>query len=139
MSRLDLIARDWIGTPFRHQGRTRHGIDCVGLLYVCCESLPAFAHYLQHDIPGYSREPHEGLLEAGLEAAFGRPVFDLQAGDVVACAFPRAVRHVAIVGDHINGGLSLIHTWNAVGEVVEHNIDKRWLRRIRRIYRPEPI
>ena len=25
-------ARNWVGVPYRHQGRTRNGIDCVGLL-----------------------------------------------------------------------------------------------------------
>ena len=25
-------ARDWVGVPYRHQGRTRNGIDCIGLL-----------------------------------------------------------------------------------------------------------
>ncbi|MFP4004522.1 MAG: hypothetical protein ACLFV8_12150, partial [Alphaproteobacteria bacterium] len=28
------IARSYVGTPWRHQGRDRKGLDCVGLLYL---------------------------------------------------------------------------------------------------------
>ena len=32
----DLVAeaRDWIGVKWKHMGRTRGGIDCIGLIYV---------------------------------------------------------------------------------------------------------
>ncbi len=32
--KITRIARSYIGTPWRHQGRTRAGLDCVGLLYL---------------------------------------------------------------------------------------------------------
>lgn len=32
-------ARGWVGTPFRHQGRSRDGVDCVGVLVVVARAL----------------------------------------------------------------------------------------------------
>ena len=32
-------ARSWIGTRWRHQGRTRHGIDCAGLVIVVAQKF----------------------------------------------------------------------------------------------------
>lgn len=135
--RLDHVARQWIGVPFAHQGRSRMGVDCVGLVAVCCAALPEFAHHLQHDLVGYEQNPHNGTLERALEDAFGPPVAGYQPGDVVAMAFPTVLRHVAIVAEHEHG-LSLIHALNTGHQkVVEHRIDARWARRIRATYRPE--
>lgn len=50
----DLIvaeARTWLGVPWRHQGRTRAGIDCVGLL-VCVARALGLSDY---DRSGYGR------------------------------------------------------------------------------------
>lgn len=134
---LHLLARQWLGTPFLHQGRSINGIDCVGLLRVCCDASPKYAHHSVADMEGYARDPHDGLLEKGLQAAFGDPVANVQVGDVVAMAFPTVVRHVAIIGDYRGGRLSLIHTWSAAERVVEHRLDSRWRALIRSAYRPE--
>lgn len=135
---IHIAARNYLGTPFAHQGRTAAGCDCVGLLYLACADTHGYAHYLAHDIRGYSRDPHRDALTDGLRRAFGSPVEDMRVGDVVAIAFPRLVRHVAVVGDYPLGGFSLIHAWNKAGKVVEHRLDERWQKLIRHIYRPEP-
>ena len=38
---LDVVieARRWLGVPWRHQGRTRAGLDCVGLIAVVAHAL----------------------------------------------------------------------------------------------------
>jgi len=46
-------ARGWIGTRWVHQGRTRRGIDCVGLLIVAGADVGIAVP----DIPGYRRTP----------------------------------------------------------------------------------
>jgi hypothetical protein len=62
MTRDDIVreARSWINTPWRHEGRDRHGIDCAGLLVML-----ARAFNLSHDdIRGYARQPTgTGFLE----------------------------------------------------------------------------
>lgn len=127
-------ARTYLGVPWAHQGRTRAGLDCVGLpvlaLADCGRSIA--------DVTTYGRNPHGGQLERHLEAAFGAPIpkSEMVAGDLVAIAFRVAVRHVGIVGTYTGGGLSLIHTDQMVGRVTEHRIDAAWLDRIKAVYRP---
>lgn len=130
---LDERARQYLGVPYRHQGRNPAiGIDCVGLLVLALEDDPA----AQLDSRSYSSDPHDGLLEAHLFAAFGSPVEgEPEPGDVVAMTWGGPVRHVAIVGDS-EFGPTLIHTARNIGRVVEHRIDARWRRRIAAIYRP---
>ena len=130
---LHEAARGWIGSPFRHQGRAHTGIDCVGLLVLACSEVG----FAIDDFTAYGRDPHLGLLEHHLRRVFGAPGHALEPGCVVACAFPVVTRHVAIVGDYVHGGLSLIHTWNRVGRVIEHRLDERWRRRITGVYRLE--
>lgn len=52
-------ARSWIGTPWRHQGRNRAGIDCAGLLIVTAKhfELP------YEDMTGYRRDPGRAFQE----------------------------------------------------------------------------
>lgn len=123
------IARSYLGTKWVHQGRARHGMDCVGLLVL------AFG---LSDVADYGRDPHDNRLEGRLRAQFGPPVpkETMRPGDVVAMAFPRVVRHVGIVGDHPDG-LSLIHADSMLKRVTEHRLDGPWLKRIRFVYRPE--
>lgn len=51
-------ARDWLGTRWVHQGRTRDGIDCVGLL-VCTANHFELPH---EDLTGYRRDPSKEFL-----------------------------------------------------------------------------
>jgi cell wall-associated NlpC family hydrolase len=32
-------ARSWLGVPWRHQGRTRQGVDCAGLVVLVGRGL----------------------------------------------------------------------------------------------------
>lgn len=136
--RLDEAARQYLGVRFRHQGRNpATGIDCVGLLVLSAAAC-GLSGLAEHDLTGYARDPHGGLLESRLRAAFGEPVPNMRPGDVVAMAFPHVVRHVGIVGAYPHGGLSLIHTYSNERQVIEHRLDERWLRLIRSAYRVSP-
>lgn len=136
------IARSYLGTKWVHQGRARHGLDCIGLL------VKAYAAYGIRDVTDYSRDPSGGLLERHVREQFGpavaagtraRPVDRslLQPGDVVLMAFPHVVRHVGIVGDHPAGGLSLIHTSSDAKRVGEHSLSDDVLRLVRFVHRME--
>lgn len=135
---LHLAARKYLGVPFLHQGRNPEvGIDCVGLAELVSRDC---GMTVGEAIADYARNPHAGLLEARLREHLGppHPLETLQPGDLVAMRFRGPIRHVGIIGDHEHG-ISLIHTSSAVGRVVEHRIDERWLAYIAHVHRWEPL
>jgi cell wall-associated NlpC family hydrolase len=115
-------------TLWVHQGRDPvRGLDCVG--FICTVMGEPFE-------PRYGRDPHGNTLDRELEARYGAPVEDLREGDIVSLRWGVAARHVALIANHPEGGLSIIHCSNSVGRVTEQRLDQRWERRIVGIYRP---
>lgn len=53
------VAMEFLGVKWRHQGRSRYGIDCVGLLIVAANRLIPRLH--NYDIDGYGRLPSAAL------------------------------------------------------------------------------
>ena len=51
-------ARGYLGTPFLHQGRTRHGLDCVGLVIRVAHDLGLS----DYDIDHYARAPSGRMM-----------------------------------------------------------------------------
>lgn len=128
-------ARSYVaeGVKFRHQGRSRNGVDCAGLLVVCAKA----AGVELIDNPAYGRQPTDQGLRAYLVRNFGEPVAkaDMQPGDVVLMRFRGEPSHVALIGDYLYGGLSLIHSYARVKRCVEHRIDAEWNDRIVEVFR----
>lgn len=123
------IAREWLGVPWQHQGRSRNGLDCIGLLPKCYPIADRF---------NYDRNPRDGELERAAVETFGNPKTDLQVDDVVLMAFPHVIRHAGIIGER-NGRFTLIHTWaGGPRKVVEMPLDAKWRNRIKRIHRWSP-
>lgn len=131
-------ARVLLGVPYLHLGRSVQGLDCVGLL-VYADAVPI------NEVPAnYPPNPLNSELENNLTRYYGEPVVDgvvtladLQVGDIVAMQYRGPIRHVGIVGNYQfqDHQFSLIHTDSTHGRVVEHALDAKWLRRIRRVYR----
>lgn len=127
-------ARTFIGCKWRHRGRSKYGIDCIGLVVLAM----AAGGMLMRDRVDYSRTPHMDGLEREMVEHFGDPVDDLLPGDVVLMAWDGAVEpsHVGMIASN-DIGLTLIHSFSQIS-VTEHGIDEAWRRRIIRIYRPWP-
>lgn len=127
-------ARSYLGCKWRHRGRSRFGIDCIGLVV---KSLAAGAFFMR-DRLDYSRTPYQDGLEREMQEHFGDPVADLQPGDVVLMRWDGSTEpsHVGLLAENANG-LTLIHSYSQVS-VTEHGIDANWLRRITAAYRPFP-
>lgn len=136
-------ARAFLGCPWRHQGRRRTGIDCLGLVALSYGSVRPVV-----DRSGYGRTPYNGALRASLVEHFGPPVAsrpvalsDLQPGDLVTMRWTGEEQHVAIVTPHPHG-LGLIHSYASApgqyagGQVVEHRITPDWLALIHEVFRP---
>lgn len=124
--------------PFRHQGRTLRGIDCIGVLAAAFGVLG----YPIEDRTDYGRLPADRKLSASLELHFGPPVQRgpvpadvLQPCDVVAMAWGSENTHVGLVVPHPHG-VGLVHAYLSAQRVIEHRIDDLWRSRITEVYRP---
>jgi cell wall-associated NlpC family hydrolase len=119
-------ARCYVGCRYRHQGRNRRGIDCAGLAVLVSRDcgLPVL------DMAGYGTTP-DGTLIAQLDAqANPIPRSQAQPGDIFLMRFNGDPQHLAIVADHPQGGLSIIHSYAGARKVVEHRVDEQWAARI---------
>ncbi len=118
-------AKEWLGVPFHHQGRSRAGLDCLGLLLVSAKAVGVELE----DLKGYARQPDGKTLisEANRQLT---PVVDRQEGDILLMRFRHHPQHIAIVTRD-----GMIHSHEDSGGVVEHGLDERWRRRIVGVYR----
>ena len=134
LSRKDIIskAREFLGVPYKHQGRTRQGCDCGGLIITVMKELG----YEIKDMHGYSKTPDGYTLQKlAREEAIPISINEIVPGDFVIIRFRQNPQHVALVTDHPSGGLGLLHSYESVGKVVEHRLDSKWCKRIVSAYR----
>ena len=129
-------AREYLKTPFRHQGRMKgKGCDCVGLPLMVAEEFGLL------DIKGvplrgldhrdYTPTPVNDMVKQHCDARLrSKPVADIKPGDVVLIKYSAFPTHVGIISDIQGQGLGLIHAYNGLGEVVEHILSEPYRRRI---------
>lgn len=150
-------AREYLDTPFLHQGRLKgKQVDCAGL--VICVAIDfgltnrSGKPISLEDFGKYPAKPMGRMLQEVVEEHLpckwkSRPrkrdllgdASLLELGDVITVRAPEEPMHVALVGDL--GGLSVIHAksdlcnprWPA-GKVVEQRIDRRFLKRIEGVF-----
>jgi cell wall-associated NlpC family hydrolase len=119
------MARQFIGCPWRHQGRSREGVDCLGLVLLVAHQLGL----TDFDTRDYARQAKdESMLEQCREhlVEINRSV--ARPGDVAVMRFANN-RHIGFFGDYVHGGLSLIHAFSqSPRKVVEHRFTDDWLR-----------
>lgn len=132
-------AREYVGCRWRHRGRSRFGVDCIGVVVMSLGS----AGVSMRDRLDYGREPWNDGLDREMREHFGAPVelSDMRAGDVVTMVGDGQAGpgHVGVVAE-LAGRLTLIHSYNTLSNsrVVEHGFDDTWLARINAVYRPFP-
>jgi hypothetical protein len=131
-SEIVAAARETLQTPYAHQGR-------VNGLAADCAFVPIYAAArMGMDVQSlfiarYGRHPVPVEMRAAMDEHLHRiPTSDIGLSDVVWIRFEREPQHLAIVGDYVHGGLSLIHAYNGAGlnRVVEHRLDDTWRARI---------
>ena len=116
-------AREWIGTPFHHQGRSHGiGVDCIGLVIVVAQALGLKSRTApeQTEFTGYSRVPHGGMLVQTMRehlVEIGKA--SMEPGDIVVVSYDVDPQHVGILGNYRHGGLSIIHAAGITGKVIE--------------------
>lgn len=128
-------ARALVGkAQWRHRGRKPWAVDCVGLIAVA----GAKSGLNTYDEKGYGREPWEDRLRRGCRARWGEPFTPDEAkpGDIAIVQWSRGEpSHMAIVGDHPDGGLTLIHSHNLHG-VIEQSMTDYYREIVVEVYRP---
>ena len=131
-------ARSHLGMPWRHQGRTERAADCIGSVWLWMRTVRPVAT----PRTDYGRLPSLGKLREGLTEYLGPSVADEpRPGDVVTLRWTGEEQHLALVVDHPEYGIGLLHADNnapgAKGpRVVEHGVDAHWRKRITGTWRP---
>ena len=132
-------ARRWRGVPWRHLGRSRAGLDCVGLLVVIARALE-----LPHrDLTGYSRhgqpEPDGDGLPADVAEHFRAQLGEIRCaearpGDVLV--FAQTVRpcHAGVLSE-VRGAAHLVHAHAGRRVVLEEPMAGVWAARLRLAFR----
>ena len=119
-------AREYLGTPFHHQGRLKDiGIDCIGLLAGVAHELNIF----KHDNTAYSRHPDGKSLMLELEKYLDEiPKSEMQMGDILVFYISTRTKYPTHIGFKTDYGM--IHTYQGSGKVVEHAFDDKWKKRL---------
>ncbi len=124
-------ARTWVNVPYRHLGRSRRYVDCIGLIW----AIPV---EMKLDVPAipavYSKFPKEDMLirecQEKLVLAPQQGIRHVRPGDImVLWGWERdTAQHFAVI-DEINGMKQMIHAFQKAGQVVEHGLDEFWSKR----------
>jgi cell wall-associated NlpC family hydrolase len=118
---LIVEARRWIGTPYRHQGRTAAGLDCIGfIIWVLAQKdlLPT-----DFERQNYGRLPQRELLER--TALYCTPIPEPIPGCLLLIRWPgqREPGHAALYA-----GETMIHSYAISKQVIEHGYRAPWPR-----------
>lgn len=130
IKRLDVVAkaREYLHTPFVHQGRLKGiGVDCVGLLIGIAHELDV----CEVEQVAYRRQEDGRVLLEMLEKHLTRLPEDAEPlpGRILAFRYRNAPQHAAVVTEADGEGrFSIIHALER--GVVEHALDERWKRRL---------
>jgi cell wall-associated NlpC family hydrolase len=114
-------ARTWIGVPFVHQGRSRFGVDCVGLVLGVRNALEPWPEAMA-EARTYRRKPEDGLmLMKALQ--YCRETDKPAAGVVALIRWPAdtTASHVGILTPD-----TIIHAYERVGKVLEVGFRHPW-------------
>lgn len=121
-------AREWVGTPFVHQGRRKGvGCDCAGL----CQGVAKNKGIEVDDIFGYSRYPNPKMLLSHLNTVLiAIEKSDMRPGDVVIFTVKGVPQHMGLLTDK-----GIIHADETKDKVVEHAVGDRMRSKIYKVYR----
>lgn len=126
-TRQDVVneARTYLDIPWRHQGRTVHGIDCAGLILCVGRKLGVMPQ--DYDVQGYSRRPNQfQFIAAFREHMDELPLQDAQPGDAVTFIDGPYPCHVGILTER-NGVLYFVHAYAGCRKTIEQPYQGEWL------------
>lgn len=121
------VARSWVGVRFLHQGRTRNGIDCIGLALAVGEELELLPAGV--DQRNYARHPSSSLLVEEISKVC-TPAGVAEPASLLVIAWGRDPYHVAICT-----GPTMIHASYSARKVVENGFRHPWPKLTRSAWR----
>jgi cell wall-associated NlpC family hydrolase len=119
---IEREALSWIGVPFHHQGRSRHGVDCLGL--IVCTAFPFMGK--MDDRTDYPKLVMNSKVCDELSAQMVR-IEEPSLGSILIFAFKENVgaQHAAW-----KTSKGMVHAYGTGRKVVEHAITPAWWRRL---------
>ncbi len=124
-------ARGWLGVPWRHQGRTRCGIDCVGLVVCVARGLDLS----DYDSTGYGRRPQgQGFVQHFRDNMDAVPIPDARPGDVLVFADQAYPCHCGFLTERF-GQPHLLHAHATRRMVIEEPYAGEWPARVKFAFR----
>ncbi len=132
MERFHQVAHKYIDVPFKHQGRTDMGLDCVGLAVRCAIDCG----YMGIEEAPYAKEPAHHFLQHMVEKHMQGPMDrELKINDLAIMCLRKGGPpvHAGIITYHPDG-LGIIHTFGAIGKVVYHRVPEELMDRLIAIY-----
>ena len=123
-------AREYLDTPFHHQGRLKGvGVDCIGLLRCVADEIFPPNELSNHDCPNYARIPQGTKILDEMDKVLVRiPKSKAALGDVYIFWTDPSTKHpqhAALITD-----IGIIHTWERAGKVVETHLGEFWEERV---------
>lgn len=116
-------ARHWLGVPYVHQGRTRYGVDCIGLI-LCVRNHVDPWIALEREVRNYARHPRDGLLLDRVRANCMQ-LDGPEDGAMILVRWPKT-EHPSHVGIYAGG--NIIHAYQRARRVVETGFRAHWSR-----------
>lgn len=109
-------ARQWLGVRWRHQGRNKHGLDCIGLVVAACRA--AGLRVADYEGYGPDGDPVNFLALFAAAGAVRLPSSLVQPGDILAFRQAGFPCHCGIASQ-LDGQPAVIHASRPRGGVVE--------------------
>lgn len=118
-------ARLFIGTPFKHQGRTIEGMDCVGLIIAVGHNLGL----VNVDFTAYERSPQPGEFLDAISKYLVR-TSEQKPGNILVLSLPLYPSHLAFYTKEN----TIVHASSSRGRVIENRLSKDWMGRIKSMW-----
>lgn len=116
-------ARSFVGSKWKHRGRSKAGIDCVGLIVLAGKECGL--HEYPDDVDYTRTSKGQDLLEPfrrhGVEIRFGPDMGlqNLQDGDILILRDTIFPQHAGIIATNSRGVKTMIHASAYYGRVIE--------------------
>jgi hypothetical protein len=119
-------ARTFLDIPWRHRGRSRMGVDCIGLV---CQLGDHFGIPYE-DIDGYSRNPDGRFVDHVRKFMIYREPQVVAPGCAVILRDQHQPCHIGVISQKW-GALYMVHASLAKRRVIEEEWDGFWSSRFR--------